>query len=290
MSGQIFSIGGTDAATIMRKGKVLNNTNIYGDFNIPPQLKIAPFRGKTINLAAGTTNIYTVPSGKIAVCGAYNSSGTNYFWWKNNTGSSSDMMVGVTIGGTFYQMYNKSAAVANGSTASHYLGPVVLNAGDSVSVNVTTAGNYYFANFYDTIPYTIAEIEADTTIQESKYGFRIASWGNFNVPTALTTVYTVPSGYRALKSMEYQGYGSQWFNPTTGAITVQYHCLLPGQTADATTDAIYGASIATLTGTSSGAILPGIYPSGSTIEIAGSTAGMYNTGYMFEVPERYFTY
>lgn len=291
MSGQIFSIGGTDTASILRKGKVLDNTNYTGSFTIPPQLKTMPLRGKTLSLAAGWNNIYTVPTGKIAICGTMFSYGYNYFYWRNDSGSSSDMMVGINVGGTFYQMYNKSAAVAAGSFASHYLGPVVLSAGNSIAVNVSVAGNYYFTNFTNAQPYTITELDADPTVQESKYGFRIASWENFNVPTALTTVYTVPTGYRAVKSMERFDYSNQWFNPTAGAITVQYHNLLPAQAADSTTDAMYGVSIASLAGTNTnGMAMPGIYPAGSTVQVAGSAAGMYHTGYMFEIPERYFTY
>lgn len=292
MSGQIFSIGGTDTASILRKGKVLDNTNLYGSFTIPPQLKTMPLRGKTLNLAAGWNNVYTVPTGKIAVCGTTYSYGTNFLRWRNNSGSTADMMSGINVGGTFYQMYNKSAAIANGGAVTTYLGPVVLSAGDSIAVNVSVAGNYYFANFLDYDPYEIAELDADQAVQESKYGFRIASWKNFNVPTTLTTVYTVPTGYRATtKSTDYYKLSSQWFNPTAAAITVQYHILLPSQVADATTDAIYGKSIASLSGTDTdGIAMPGTYPAGSTVQIAGSAAGMYNTGYMFEIPERYFTY
>lgn len=293
MSGKIFSLGGTNVADIMRKMRVLDNTNNVGSYPFPRQQKIQPFRGKTISLVAGWNNIYTVPAGKIAICGADSSLGSNSFWWRNDTGSStaSDMMVGINVGGTFYQMYTKSAAVTSGSAVNHYLGPVVLSAGDSIAVNVTVAGNYYFANFKDSNPYTVLELDADPVVQESKYGFRVASWKNFNVPTTLTTVYTVPTGYRALKSMEYKYYGSNWFNPTAGTITIQFHNLLPGQTASATTDAMYGVLISSLNAVGpNGYILPGIYPTGSTVQIAGSAAGMYNTGYMFEIPERYFTY
>lgn len=293
MSGQIFSLGGTNVADIMRKMRVLDNTNNVGSYPLPRQQKIQPFRGKTLNLVAGWNNIYTVPAGKIAICGAYATHGGNTLWWRNDTGSTtaSDMMVGINVGGTFYQMYTKSAAVASGNNAVGNIGPVVLSAGDSIAVNVTVAGNYYFANLKDSDPYTVLELDADPVVQESKYGFRVASWKNFNVPTTLTTVYTVPTGYRALKSIEYRYFGSHWFNPTAGAITVQFHNLLPGQAASASTDAMYGVSINSLNGTSSnGYILPGIYPAGSTVQIAGSAAGMYNTGYMFEIPERYFTY
>ena len=200
------------------------------------------------NLPAGNNTIYTVPAGKKA------------FFWQypcvvhNPTAGAIVVYTHIVPSGgtpgTGDRIYKLSVAASD--TGNSYAPPGLLNEGDSILLETDVAG----------LNAWIGVMEFDGA-NAPGYALKFLS----NVGTAVTTVYTVPTGKSAM-ILDYP----QVFNPTAAAITFTTY-FVPSGGAAGSSNKFYSASIAAEATGTPNPIGSVILNAGDSVQVVGSAAG-----------------
>jgi hypothetical protein len=172
------------------------------------------------NLAAGDSDLYTVPVGKKAfVFGR----GTAF----NTTGTSIIFFSQIKVSGTYYRISNNVTAAGGGATANFPIA-MVLNAGETLSVNTDNSGLNY--------GYTVMEFDSSNSLSTSRV---LTLAGGHDV------VYTVPVGKTALLMNAVLGSPAAYsiaggpstiglVNDSGGSVTLTVYNVPSGGTPDST--------------------------------------------------------
>lgn len=168
------------------------------------------------NLASGNNDLYTVPSGKKAIC----YQGIVY----NANGSSRTIYPQIKISSTYYQT-DSSITLSTISTTSIQFLPYVFLSGEIIAINTTGVGvNLWLTvfEFSDSVPITrnlIANLSSgDNTIYT-------CPTGKMSYPFNLTE-FVFDSGFGDLTNMFYR-------NGTGGSITFSRYFVKSGDTPNA---------------------------------------------------------
>lgn len=173
------------------------------------------------NLASGTTDVYTVPTGKKALIIGIS--------LHNQTGSTITYSFSAKISETYYRLSsNQSIASGTGQSSYNDICSTCLNAGESLAITTDVAGLNLFVK--------ILEFNSSAPI----YTTRLLTLDAGN-----NTLYTCPSGKMAwlLASgggMSFLNYGTfYWYNSTASAVNYTWYVVPNGQ-SPSTSNRIYG--------------------------------------------------
>lgn len=168
------------------------------------------------NLASGHNDIYVCPAGKKA----YITSNSGH----NPSGSSISVYRYLKKDGVYYQVRSVSTMAANANiTANASAIPLLLNAGEGISINCSAAGGNYAISVWE-MP--------DTDKLQRKEVLGLAS--------GINIIYTVPAGKRAIiwPAANYSINGDMFIhcsNSTTNVITVKWHVIKNGESGGTAT-------------------------------------------------------
>lgn len=130
---------------------------------------LRPLSIQVSGVASGNVDIYTVPSGRKAYI-----TGLLVF---NNSGGAVTLFPQIKISGTYYQVANTVAPANGGPASSLFFRSIVLNAGESISVNTTASG----------LNISISGYEYDANSPLKRYDIKSLINGD-------NTLLTVPTG------------------------------------------------------------------------------------------------
>lgn len=208
---------------------------------------------RNISTAAGNNTLYTVPSGKKAIC-------FHYGMYVNDNGVSSVVNVAVNISGVVYRAGSGTTAAANTSTNIVFSANILLAVGDSYVVSDTVGGGAFFGSvleFDDTVPIYRQVI---TTV------------------AAANTLYTVPTGKgaRILSTLGTNGNFEQgasnlsniiYVNQSGGAVTRQVYYVQNGGSAGADNRLNAAAGVSVSNDATSTATVPTVMSVGDAIQV-----------------------
>lgn len=143
-----------------------------GNFVFPQLTGVSYPRAFGSNLPTGDNDIYTVPTGKKALVSVQQ---------RGFNGSAGTIVynVSIKVGGVYYRIgANTTLTTGTGGAGANILSPIVLNAGESLSVNTTTTAGL-------NVLFNVMEFDATNSLSSARI-LALSSGDN--------TLYTVTSG------------------------------------------------------------------------------------------------
>lgn len=181
---------------------------------VPSFKGAVPVRIALGNAPSGTTDLYTVPTGKKLLL-------TSQMRTYNTTGSSITSYLMYKIAGNYYRLQTPASNSANTSTATTFNLGIVLEAGESIAINTTAIGLNVSLNamlFDATVPLKTAKL--------------------LSLTTGDNTLYTVPAGKIAFVQAVTPSFTPIpvvcFGNGTAGSVIWYAHNVASGGTPDTT--------------------------------------------------------
>lgn len=259
-AGAVSSVNGETGTVVLDTSDIADTTNkryvtdtdltnLAGvTSNIQTQLDVAPITNERLtaqtfpnaiagNIGSGDIDIYTCPVGKRAI--------VNMITLSNTAGTTTTYFMQLKVSSVYYRI-SSSATLTAGTSTNLQSYSLILEAGESLSINTSQAG----LNVFPTI------IEFPNTAKSRTIK-------NLSIVSGDNTIYTVPSGKTAIllsATTIRAGTGAiQYVN--TSASTATYSMHISSSTSSASTNRFASSSLTTLlAGTQSiGTMIPSTY-------------------------------